>query len=99
MYVCTTCSLGRSGFLETVSAAMEGIDVQGAECMSGCTRDQTVSFRAPGKVAYLFGDITADDLPNLRTFVRLYAASGDGTFADARVLGGLRHKAIARIPG
>ncbi len=99
MYVCTTCSLGQNGFLKTVSDAMDDIDVQGIDCMSGCTRDQTVAFRAPGKIAYLFGDITADDLPELRAFASLYAASADGTFPDARVLGALRHKALARIPG
>jgi predicted metal-binding protein len=32
-------------------------------------------------------------------FARHYDASDDGTFADARVLGDLRTKAIARIPG
>ena len=33
------------------------------------------------------------------TFARHYAASPDGSLADARVLGALRMKAIARIPG
>ena len=66
--------------------------------MSGCTRASTIAFRAAGKTAYLFGDITQDDLPDLITFVQLYAASADGNFVDARVLGGLRTKAIARIP-
>jgi len=98
MFVCTTCTLGQNGFLETVLAAMKGISVVGIDCMSGCTRDQTVAFRAPGKVAYLFGDITAEDLPDLKRFAQLYAASTDGKFVDARVLGGLRHKAVARIP-
>jgi predicted metal-binding protein len=67
--------------------------------MSGCRHAQTVAFRSPGKVAYLFGDITAADIPLLRSFARLYDASEDGTFADARVLGDLRTKALARIPG
>jgi predicted metal-binding protein len=67
--------------------------------MSGCTRAQTVAFRAPGKVAYLFGDITAADIAELANFATLYAQSSDGTFPDARVLGNLRTKAIARIPG
>ena len=66
--------------------------------MSGCTRASTIAFRAAGKTAYLFGDMTEDDLPDLITFVQLYAASPDGNFVDARVLGGLRTKAIARIP-
>ena len=49
--------------------------------------------------AYLFGDITAGDFDDLQNFARLYAASKDGTFPDARVLGNLRTKALARIPG
>lgn len=100
LYVCTLCHLGRDGFAQTLRTAMpNGVEVLEIECMSGCTRDQTVAFRAPGKTAYLFGDITADDLPALQNFARLYAESPDGTFADARVLGDLRHKAVARIPG
>jgi len=50
-------------------------------------------------VAYLFGKITEANFEELRTFARLYDASEDGTFADARVLGDLRTRAIARIPG
>ncbi len=96
--VCTSCSLGRAGFLDTVRAAMPEATVQGVACMSGCRNDQTIAFRAQGKVAYLFGNITGDDLGELQTFARLYGASPDGTFPDARVLGGLRHKALARIP-
>ena len=98
MFVCTTCSLGREGFLETLRARMQGVTVEGIDCMSGCTRDQTVAFRAAGKVAYLFGEITEADVPELQNFVRLYGESADGNFADARVLGGLRLKAVARIP-
>ena len=67
--------------------------------MSGCTRPSAVAFRAEGKTAYLFGEITAADLPDLLSFLRLYAASPDGALADARPLGELRNKAIARIPG
>jgi predicted metal-binding protein len=101
VFVCTACSLGREGFAATVRAAFAGIaaEVLEIECMSGCTRDQTIAFRAPGKTAYLFGDITEEHLADLLTFARLYEASPDGTFADARVLGALRTKAIARIPG
>ena len=98
MFVCTSCDQGQSGFLEVAQTQMEGVSVEGIDCMSGCAREQTVAFRAPGKVAYLFGEITAADLPELRNFARLYAASEDGSFSDARVLGALRTKAIARIP-
>ena len=67
--------------------------------MSGCARASTIGFRAAGKTAYLFGDLTKGDLANLLDFAKLYHASPDGTFADARVLGPLRMKALARIPG
>jgi predicted metal-binding protein len=66
--------------------------------MSGCARSSAVSVRQEGKTAYLFGDLSQDDLADLVTFAQLYAQSTDGTFADARPLGELREKVIARIP-
>jgi len=97
-FVCGTCS-PNDAFLKEMRAGLSGIEVESVECMSGCMRPQTMGFRAEGKVAYLFGDLTVADLPDLRVFVAAYATSADGTFADARVLGDLRTKAIARIPG
>ena len=100
--LCGSCDLGRSGFLDALSDALSqaGLAAQVAlvDCMSGCARPSTIAFRAAGKTAYLFGDVTAQDLPDLITFAHLYAASPDGTFADARPLGALRSKALARIP-
>lgn len=96
--VCTTCTVDGS-FVDILRKGLPENDVVGVDCMSGCSRAQTVAFRSPGKVAYLFGDVTAADMNDLRNFARLYQSSTDGTFADARVLGNLRTKAIARIPG
>lgn len=99
--VCRTCPAGEAGFAAELKAATAGLDceVRETDCMSGCTRPSTIAFRATGKTAYLFGDVTSADLPNVLTFLRLYAASPDGTLADARPLGSLREKALARIPG
>lgn len=99
--LCRSCPLGRAGFLAELSSALKNLPItlQETECMSGCTRPSTLAFRAPGKTAYLFGDLTAVDLPDLRTFAEAYLASTDGTFADARPFGALRTKALARIPG
>lgn len=96
--VCKTCTVDGS-FVDVLREGLQDHDVVGVDCMSGCSRAQTVAFRSPGKVAYLFGDITLADMEDLRNFARLYQSSADGTFADARVLGNLRTKAIARIPG
>ncbi|APE44944.1 hypothetical protein BOO69_17165 [Sulfitobacter alexandrii] len=98
VYVCGSCPDGPA-LLEAVRRDLPSETVRRIDCMSGCTRPQTVAFRDAGKVAYLFGDITTEDIGDLRRFAALYADSADGTFADARVLGDLRMKAIARIPG
>ncbi len=101
--LCHSCALGQSGFAEPLREALVqaglAAEVRTTDCMSGCTRPSTCAFRAPGKTAYLFGELTAEDLPDLTTFARLYAASSDGNLDDARTIGALRMKAIARIPG
>lgn len=101
--VCASCPAAQDGLAKALKSAFDQAGIQvvlrGVDCMSGCTRPSTVAFRAPGKTAYLFGDLGLDDIPGLLAFVRLYEASPDGTFADARPLGVLREKAIARIPG
>jgi len=101
--VCASCPAGQTGLAQTLRIALAATDlpleVREIDCMSGCTRPSSVAFRAPGKTAYLFGEITAQDLPDLLAFARLYLASTDGNLADARPLGDLRTKAIARIPG
>jgi predicted metal-binding protein len=101
--LCEGCALGRGDFGASLHAALAAAQVQatvaGIACMSGCARASTAAFRSRGKVAYLFGDLTEADLDDLVRFATLYAASPDGTFADARPLGDLRAKALARIPG
>lgn len=101
--VCALCPAGEVGFAGQLRAALGqaglAIEVRETGCMSGCTRQSTLAFRAPGRMAYLFGEITLADLPDLLTFARLYLASPDGDLADARPLGALRTKVIARIPG
>jgi len=101
--LCATCALGQGTFPDRLRHALArenlAATVALTDCLSGCTRPSALAVRDQGKTAYLFGDLTAADLPGLVTFARLYAASPDGTFADARPLGALRLKAIARIPG
>jgi predicted metal-binding protein len=97
--LCASCALGQSGFASTLQAALPTARITTTDCMSGCTRPSTIAFRAPGKTAYLFGDVTVDDLPHLVIFAQLYTNSPDGHIADARTLGPLRMKAMARIPG
>ena len=101
--LCRSCPAGQSGLEDDLRARIgsEGLNVtvSGVECMSGCARPSTLACRAAGKTAYLFGDISAADIPDILVFLRLYSLSPDGNFADARALGDLRLKALARIPG
>lgn len=98
--VCRSCPAGQDGLAGRLRTALgAGAFLREVDCMSGCTRPSTVAFRAEGKTAYLFGEITEADIPNLVIFLRLYSASEDGNLSDARPLGSLREKAIARIPG
>ncbi len=100
--LCSSCDLGQSDFGARLSSALEnaGIaaEIATTDCMSGCARASTIAFRDVGKTAYMFGDITQEDLADLLTFANLYRSAPDGNLTDARPLGALRGKAIARIP-
>jgi len=96
--LCASCPLGQGGFVALLAKCLPDWQVDTVECMSGCKRPSTLAFRAPGKTAYLFGEITEVDLPEIESFAAAYRASVDGNFADARIFGALRLKAIARIP-
>ena len=76
-----------------------GLPFRLGPCLSACARPAALSCRTAGKTAYLFADVTAADAPFVTVFHRLYAAAEDGEIADARPLGPLRHKLVARIPG
>lgn len=101
--ICRSCPSGQAGFAGRLRDAFGNaglaLEVREIDCMSGCTRPSTLAFRASGKTAYLFGDIGDADLPGILVFAHLYLQSPDGNLADARPLGSLREKAIARIPG
>ncbi len=100
--LCRTCKTADPSLPDQLAEALSGaglsVKMQQVDCMSGCKRPQTLSVRQSGKTAYLFGEITSADIPDILTFLRLYGENADGNFADARPLEGLRFKAIARIP-
>lgn len=73
-------------------------DIRNVDCMSGCEKGPTLAVRQTGKMAYLFGQIGHSDIPDIVRFLELYAGLSDGALADARPIGNLRFKAIARIP-
>lgn len=99
IHLCSACLAGAPGLSDTLPPLVPQYTVREGSCMSACARPASVAFRAAGKTAYLFAGVTEDDLASLALFARLYEAAPDGEIADARPLGDLRLKLIARIPG
>lgn len=99
VFVCAECPHGADR-LRAVGLVLDrpGWQVHAAPCMSGCRSEGSVAIRAPGKTAYLFGPVDDGDLDGLAEFARLYDADPAGVITDARPLGSLRLKALARIP-
>ncbi len=103
IFICAGCDASAAGLAASLREALDraGLTVKVAqpECMNVCARPITVAARAPGKHAYLFGDVDpARDLEGLVAFARLYAAAPDGAIEDARPLGELRTRLIGKIP-
>lgn len=94
--ICITCA-GGADLADALDAVLNA-PVRRVECMNVCTKPACLSLRAPGKAAYLFGDVTRGDAPNVPTLLALYDAAADGIIDDARALGDLRMKLIGRIP-
>jgi predicted metal-binding protein len=101
--LCHGCAPGQPALAARLAEALHEAGVAASvatvDCMSGCARPSTAAFRASGKTAYLFCNLVDGDLAGLVVFARAYARSPDGDFADARFLGDLRTKVLARIPG
>lgn len=103
--VCTTCRkgnavpTGEAVIAEVAQRLDDRFVVEGHDCLNMCDHAQAVAFRAPGKAAYLFGDLDAGDVDDIAAFARLWADSADGWIADARPAGRLRFCLRGRIPG
>ncbi len=110
LYVCTTCrdaahsaaapSAGTRLHDALLAAApAPEIELVGVECLSACKRPCAVSFTAPGKWTYVFGDLPADTAAALVLHgARLYAESRDGIIPWKLRPDALKKGAVARVP-
>lgn len=99
LFVCQDCP-GGPDRLTMIRDGLAGLECQvlATDCLSGCRSEASVAVRAAGRMAYLFGPVDSGDLAGLRCFLDLYASDPEGRIHDARPLGPLRMKALARIP-
>ncbi|HEY9632549.1 MAG TPA: DUF1636 domain-containing protein [Coleofasciculaceae cyanobacterium] len=73
--------------------------LQEVECMSACSRSCAVSFAAPGKYTYLFGDLpTLDSAAAVLDCAKLYFANPEGYLAWSDRPKPLKNGILARIP-
>ncbi len=113
VYVCVTCRAegepplpleGRAGrrLLDALGAEL-GTDLSfglvPVECLSVCKRPCTVSFAAPGKWTYVYGDLLPETaVPVLIEAARLYAATPDGLIPWKQRPLAIRTGVVARVP-
>ncbi len=99
VFVCAECP-GGAGRLAGIAAVLAGTgwQVRASGCLSGCRSGGSVAVRAPGRMAYLFGPVADEDVPCFAAFARAFDAAPGGDITDARALGTLRFRALARIP-
>ena len=88
--ICLTCRDGREdacagerggarlarAVLERAAAGSSGLRLRGVRCMSQCKRPCVAALTAPGRFAYLFGDLDPQAPDHATALVPLYTAAG-----------------------
>ena len=77
----------------------EEFQIQDVDCMSTCSHSCAISFAAPGKYTYLFGDLAASgSAAAVLDCAKLYFANPQGYLAWADRPKPLKNGILARIP-
>ena len=76
----------------------EGVAVVPVECLSVCKRPVTVSFAAPGKWTYVYGDFPPDAAEAILAAAGQYAAAPEGLIPWRERPEALKRGVVARLP-
>jgi len=77
----------------------DDFQIKEVECMSACNRSCAVSFVAPGKYTYLFGDLPgSESAAAVLNCAKLYFANPQGYLAWVDRPKALKNGILARIP-
>ena len=114
IYVCTTCKLAdeagcaasdRSGarlhraLSALASERQSPVAIIPVECLSVCKRACTISFAAPGKWTYVYGDLPADTGAEvILDGAALYGATSDGLIPWKQRPEALKRGVVSRVP-
>ena len=114
IYVCTTCKLAdEAGFAPAdrsgarlhralsvlANERQAPVEIVPVECLSVCKRACTVSFAAPGKWTYVYGDLPADTGAEvILDGAALYRATSDGLIPWKQRPEALKRGVVSRVP-
>ena len=114
IYVCTTCKLAdeaghaaseRAGarlhraLSALASERQSPVVIIPVECLSVCKRACTISFAAPGKWTYVYGDLPADTGAEvILDGAALYGATSDGLIPWKQRPEALKRGVVSRVP-
>lgn len=85
--------------LHTAWELRHEFQIQEVDCMSACSRSCAISFAAPGKYTYLFGDLPAlESAAAVLDCAKLYFANSQGYLAWVDRPKPLKNGILARIP-
>lgn len=110
LHVCITCRAGQPvpdgepvpG--QRLMAALlghpdpQGVEIRPVECLSACSRGAAVALSGPGRWSYVYGEMTAEDAPEILAGARAYAATPDGIVPWRERVIIFRKRSLARIP-
>jgi len=114
IYVCTTCKLADEAGLAAseragarlhralsalASERQSPVAIIPVECLSVCKRACTISFAAPGKWTYVYGDLPADaGAEVILDGAALYGATSDGLIPWKQRPEALKRGVVSRVP-
>lgn len=111
VYVCITCKVAGEATEERAGARLfrmlneqnavsdAPIELVPVECLSVCKRPCTVSFAAPGKWTYVYGDLPAETAAEtILEGAALYSKTFDGLIPWKQRPEALKKGVISRIP-
>ncbi|MDZ7904700.1 MAG: DUF1636 domain-containing protein [Cypionkella sp.] len=76
----------------------EGITITPVECLSACSETGAIALQGAGKWSYVYGRLTAADVPDILAGAATYAASADGIVPWRERPQIFRKQSLARIP-
>ncbi|MTH62940.1 DUF1636 family protein [Paracoccus shanxieyensis] len=109
LHVCITCRAGQpvaeghpvpgQRLHDALTAAVPaGVRIQPVECLSACSNGAAIALTGPDRWTYVYGQMSAEDAPQILEGAAAYAATDDGIVPWRDRVTIFRKRSLARIP-